>query len=78
MFEKLNRPFTYFVDLTNCDNYEFSHEYISPIYYLENQKRINPNTDNTLAEELCEKVSYWLVNGPGTCGKTAAAKYIAS
>lgn len=25
-----------------------------------------------------DRIEYWIVNGPGTCGKTAVAKYVAA
>lgn len=31
-----------------------------------------------MKEELDHQVEYWVVNGPGTCGKTSVAKYVAA
>lgn len=76
--ENYNRKISYYVDLTRPEKYKYAKEYSSPIYYLENQVRIAPSFDLSLKEELSNQAEYWVVNGPGTCGKTSVAKYIAA
>ena len=34
--------------------------------------------DQPMSFELQARRDYWIVNGPGTCGKTTVAKYIAA
>ena len=75
-FESMNRELSHYVDLTNIGNYKYTSDFTSSIFYLQQQKRLSPNTQNTLKEELNEKVQYWIVNGPGTCGKTTVSKYM--
>jgi replication-associated recombination protein RarA len=60
------------------EEYKYSEEYSKEIYFLEEQKRIVPEYDLSLKEQLEKQAEYWILNGPGTCGKTAIAKYIAS
>jgi hypothetical protein len=47
-FESLNTKFSYFVDLLNINNIDFSKDYNIQMYFLENQKRIRPELSRPL------------------------------
>lgn len=51
-FESMNREFSHYVDLTNIGYYKYTSDFTSSIFYLQQQKRLSPNVQNTLKEEL--------------------------
>ena len=74
--ENLNRKVDKFVDLCNPANYQYTEIGSSSTYFLECQKRIKPNLNNSLANELSESVHYWVIGGASGSGKSTVAEYI--
>ena len=56
----------------------FLKDFTTPMYFLQNQLRIIPNTQKPLQNYLNSSINYWLVNGPSGSGKTTVAKFLAS
>jgi hypothetical protein len=46
--EKISRKISFFVDLTDSSAYNYNKTYFTPFYFLENQKYIRPNKNNSL------------------------------
>lgn len=77
LFENINRKFTKFIELDPCEDYMYSKQYTSNMYFLETQRRIQPSMEYSLEEQLQTSKRYWVIIGPQGCGKTTVAKFMA-
>ncbi len=50
---------------------------MTPMYFLQNQLRITPNSEKPLEGYLNSSINYWLVHGVAGSGKTTVAKFLA-
>ena len=48
------------------------------MYFLDEQKRLTPNTNYPLKDQIKEKLLYWIVNGPTFAGKSTVSKYLSN
>lgn len=65
-----------YIDLCEKEHYRYEKTFKSPCYFLETQRWIKPNKNNSLYQELAVKTDYWIVSGPLGSGKTTVAKFI--
>lgn len=77
LFEQLNRKFTRFVELDLAEDWFYSKQYTSGMYFLETQRFIRPDMNYELKEQVAKGKKYWLVTGAQGAGKTTVAKYMA-
>lgn len=76
VFENVNRRFSWFVDLDPEHEYMYSSVYSSNMYFLETQRRIHPNLEYPLINQIEQTRRYWAVVGPQGVGKTTVSKYL--
>jgi hypothetical protein len=77
-FESDNRKFEAFVDLGKKTSLNFVEDFTAPMYFLQNQLRIVPNTYVPLERNMQTTGKYWLMHGIAGSGKTTVAKFLAA